>query len=88
MSAVAPPVPRLSVKDLSVTYVGRGGERTEAVRDVSFDIADKPGAGEIVVFLGGRVAALNRMYMTAWVKGWKRPRLSVLRGGSETEVPQ
>lgn len=53
MSAAAPAaVPRLSVKDLSVTYIGRGGEKTEAVRDVSFDIADKPGAGEIVVFLG------------------------------------
>jgi ABC-type nitrate/sulfonate/bicarbonate transport system ATPase subunit len=44
--------PRLSVRDLSVTYVGRGGEKTEAVRDVSFDIADKPGHGEVVVFLG------------------------------------
>jgi NitT/TauT family transport system ATP-binding protein len=44
--------PRLSVKDLSVTYVGRGGERTEAVKDVTFDVLDKPGHGEIVVFLG------------------------------------
>ena len=52
MTAAVPAVPRLSVKDLSVTYVGRDGERTEAVRDVSFDIADKPGAGEVVVFLG------------------------------------
>ena len=52
MSAVPGAVPRLSVKDLSVTYIGRGGEKTEAVRDVSFDILDKPGQGEIVVFLG------------------------------------
>ena len=44
--------PKLRVADLSVTYVGRSGLQTEAVRDVSFDIADKPGAGEIVVFLG------------------------------------
>jgi NitT/TauT family transport system ATP-binding protein len=44
--------PKLRVADLSVTYVGRNGLRTEAVRDVSFDIADKPGHGEIVVFLG------------------------------------
>lgn len=43
---------KLSVKDLSVTYVGRDGERTEAVRDISFDVADKPEAGEIIVFLG------------------------------------
>ena len=53
MSATVPAAPpRLSVQDLSGTYVGRGGERTEAVRDVSFDIADKPGHGEVVVFLG------------------------------------
>ena len=45
-------IPRLSVQDLSVTYVGRSGDRTEAVRDVSFDIVDKPATGEIVVFLG------------------------------------
>ena len=44
--------PRLRVKDLCVTYVDRSGRRTEAVRDVSFDIIDKPGRGEIVVFLG------------------------------------
>ena len=35
-----------------VTYIDRAGTATEAVRDVSFDIADKPGVGEIVVFLG------------------------------------
>lgn len=43
---------KLSVKNLSVTYTGRNGESTEAVRDVSFDVADKPEAGEIIVFLG------------------------------------
>ncbi len=43
---------KLSVKNLSVTYVGRDGEKTEAVRDVSFDITDKPDYGEIIVFLG------------------------------------
>ncbi|MDQ3063117.1 MAG: ABC transporter ATP-binding protein [Acidobacteriota bacterium] len=42
----------LSVKNLSVTYVGRDGEKTEAVRDVSFDVSDKPDCGEIIVFLG------------------------------------
>ena len=35
-----------------MTYIDRFGRATEAVRDVSFDIADKPGCGEIVVFLG------------------------------------
>ena len=53
MSASSPAAaPRLAVKDLSVTYIGRGGEKTEAVRDVSFDIPEKRGHGEIVVFLG------------------------------------
>jgi ABC-type nitrate/sulfonate/bicarbonate transport system ATPase subunit len=44
--------PKLRVDHLSVTYISRDGRGTEAVRDVSFDIADKPGVGEIVVFLG------------------------------------
>ena len=44
--------PKLRVADLSVTYVDKTGQKTEAVRDVSFDIEDKPGAGEVVVFLG------------------------------------
>jgi NitT/TauT family transport system ATP-binding protein len=45
-------VPKLRIKDLGITYVGQDGRRTEAVRDVSIDIDDKPGVGEIVVFLG------------------------------------
>jgi NitT/TauT family transport system ATP-binding protein len=44
--------PKLRAVALSVTYVDRSGQQTEAVRDVSFDIEDKPGSGEIVVFLG------------------------------------
>jgi ABC-type nitrate/sulfonate/bicarbonate transport system ATPase subunit len=44
--------PKLHVSHLSVTYVDRSGRQTEAVRDVSFDIANKPGTGELVVFLG------------------------------------
>ena len=44
--------PKLRVANVSITYVDRAGRRTEAVRDVSFDIRDKPGVGEIVVFLG------------------------------------
>jgi ABC-type nitrate/sulfonate/bicarbonate transport system ATPase subunit len=44
--------PKLRVQDLSVTYIDRRGDRTEAVRDVSFDVYDKPDAGEIIVFLG------------------------------------
>ncbi len=44
--------PKLRVKNLSVTYLDRNSVGTEAVRDVSFDILDKPGVGELVVFLG------------------------------------
>jgi NitT/TauT family transport system ATP-binding protein len=51
-AAPRPLSPKLRVRDLSVTYLDRSGRGTEAVRDVSFEIADKPGTGEIVVFLG------------------------------------
>jgi ABC-type nitrate/sulfonate/bicarbonate transport system ATPase subunit len=44
--------PRLRISDLGVTYIGRDGRQTEAVREVTLDIDDKPGVGEIVVFLG------------------------------------
>jgi NitT/TauT family transport system ATP-binding protein len=44
--------PKLRVQDLSVSYIDRKGNCTEAVRDVSFDVYDKPDAGEIIVFLG------------------------------------
>jgi len=44
--------PKLRVQDLSVSYIDRKGNRTEAVRDVSFDVYDRPDSGEIVVFLG------------------------------------
>src|SRR5215813_9101398 len=44
--------PKLRVSDLCVTYIDRKGNRTEAVRDVSFDVYDKPDSGEIIVFLG------------------------------------
>ncbi|MCA1665400.1 MAG: ATP-binding cassette domain-containing protein, partial [Myxococcales bacterium] len=43
---------KLSVRDLHVTYRSQSGDDVEAVRAVAFDIADKPGIGEIVVFLG------------------------------------
>jgi ABC-type nitrate/sulfonate/bicarbonate transport system ATPase subunit len=44
--------PRLRLEDLCITYTDRFGRQTEAVREVSLDIVDKPGVGEIVVFLG------------------------------------
>jgi NitT/TauT family transport system ATP-binding protein len=44
--------PKLAVRNLCVSYAGEGGKPIEAVRDVSFTVSDKPGCGEIVVFLG------------------------------------
>jgi NitT/TauT family transport system ATP-binding protein len=44
--------PRLRIDNLGVTYIGRDGRETEAVREVTLDIDDKPRVGEIVVFLG------------------------------------
>ncbi len=44
--------PKLRVENLHVTYRNREGASIEAVRGVSFDVVDRPGNGEIVVFLG------------------------------------
>ena len=44
--------PKLRATGLCVTYIDRSGRETEAVRDVSFEIEDRPGVGEFVVFLG------------------------------------
>jgi NitT/TauT family transport system ATP-binding protein len=44
--------PRLRIADLGITYIDRDGHPTEAVKEISLDIIDKPGIGEIVVFLG------------------------------------
>jgi NitT/TauT family transport system ATP-binding protein len=44
--------PKLSIEGLGVTYTTHEGGSTEAVRGVSLQIEDRPGTGEIVVFLG------------------------------------
>ena len=49
---LAEQAPKLRISDLGVTYIGRDGHQTEAVKEVTLDILDKPGIGEIVVFLG------------------------------------
>jgi NitT/TauT family transport system ATP-binding protein len=51
-ASLAGAAPKVRISNLGITYVGRDGHQTEAVRDVSIDIEDKPGCGEIVVFLG------------------------------------
>jgi len=52
--AAATPVatPKLAVRDLHVVYRAQSGDEVYAVRGIDFEIADKPGIGEIVVFLG------------------------------------
>jgi NitT/TauT family transport system ATP-binding protein len=45
-------MPKLRIHDLGITYIDRHGRSTEAVREVTLDVIDKPGVGEIVVFLG------------------------------------
>lgn len=44
--------PKVELKELSITYLAPDGVGTEAVRDISLQVHDKPGTGEIVVFLG------------------------------------
>jgi len=68
---LAGPPPKLRVANLSVTYIGRDGLATEAVRDVSFDIEDKPGVGEVVVFLGPSGCGKSTILKT--VAGLLRP---------------
>jgi NitT/TauT family transport system ATP-binding protein len=43
---------KLSIQDLHVTYIGRDGTAIEAVAGANIEVADKPGVGEIIVFLG------------------------------------
>src|ERR1041385_7189025 len=44
--------PRLRMDDVGITYIDPQGHKTEAVKEITLDIVDKPGIGEIVVFLG------------------------------------
>jgi NitT/TauT family transport system ATP-binding protein len=44
--------PKLRIADLGITYIDRAGKATEAVKAITLDVADKPGTGEIIVFLG------------------------------------
>ena len=44
--------PRLRMNDVGITYIDPQGHHTEAVKEITLDVIDKPGVGEIVVFLG------------------------------------
>jgi ABC-type nitrate/sulfonate/bicarbonate transport system ATPase subunit len=45
-------VPKLELQDLFLSYTDRAGKRVQAVDNVSLTIANKPGIGELAVFLG------------------------------------
>jgi NitT/TauT family transport system ATP-binding protein len=45
-------VPKLELKNLSMSYTDRKGRTVHAVDDVSLSVANKPGVGELAVFLG------------------------------------
>jgi NitT/TauT family transport system ATP-binding protein len=64
-------VPKLRIRDLGVTYIARDGRATEAVKEVTLDIMDKPGVGEIVVFLGPSGCGKSTILKT--VAGLLRP---------------
>ena len=45
-------VPKLELKNLFISYTDRKGQVVQAVNDVNLTIANKPGIGELAVFLG------------------------------------
>ncbi len=44
--------PKLELKDLYISYTDRQGRTVQAVENVNLTIANKPGVGELAVFLG------------------------------------
>ncbi len=78
--------PKVRISDLGITYTGRDGHDTEAVRDVSIDIDDKPGCGEIVVFLGP--SGCGKSTILKAVAGLLRPtKGTILIDGQAVESP-
>ncbi len=45
-------VPKLEMKHVSMFYTDKSGKQVQAVDDVSLTMANKPGIGELAVFLG------------------------------------
>ncbi|HSK10978.1 MAG TPA: ABC transporter ATP-binding protein [Vicinamibacterales bacterium] len=77
---------KLRLTDLGISYVDRAGRATEAVRDVSLAIEDKPGCGEIIVFLGP--SGCGKSTILKAVAGLLRPtRGEVLVDGRKVDGP-
>jgi NitT/TauT family transport system ATP-binding protein len=51
-TAPATDVPKLELRNVSMSYTDRKGRTVHAVDDVSLSMANKPGVGELAVFLG------------------------------------
>jgi len=45
-------VPKLEIRDLVISYVDQTGQAVQAVDGVNLSVANKPGVGELAVFLG------------------------------------
>ncbi len=45
-------VPKLDIRNLFISYSDRDGNTVQAVDDVNLTVANKPGVGELAVFLG------------------------------------
>ena len=45
-------VPKLELNNLYISYTDREGKTVQAVEDVNLSLANKPGVGELAVFLG------------------------------------
>ncbi len=52
MPEIAGDIPKLELKELYISYTDRKGRTVQAVDDVNLTIANKPGIGELAVFLG------------------------------------
>jgi NitT/TauT family transport system ATP-binding protein len=52
LSANTGTVPKLELKDLYISYTDRKGRTVQAVENVNLTLANKPGVGELAVFLG------------------------------------
>jgi NitT/TauT family transport system ATP-binding protein len=48
----APALPKLELRNLYMSYTDRRGRTVQAVEDVSLTVTNKPGVGELAVFLG------------------------------------